>query len=61
MASLNKLSENIKINTITYGKKMFKFKGPRMLNDLKDLAFYKESKTKQYFRRKYKTHLLEIS
>ena len=59
MASLNKLSENIKVNTITYGKRLFKFKGPKMLNDLKNLPFYKESKTKKYFRRKYKTHLLE--
>ena len=51
MADLKKLSENIKINTITYGKNMFKFKGPKILNDIKDLTFYRESKTKQYFRK----------
>ena len=59
MAFSNKLSENVKINTITYGKCMFKFKGPKVLNDLKELSFYRESKTKKYFRRKYKTYLIQ--
>ena len=56
----NKLSENIKVKTITYGKKMFKFKGPKILNNIKDLTFYREAKTKQYFRRKYKAYLIKL-
>ena len=60
MADSNKLSENVKVNTITYGKSMFKFKGPRVLNGIKKLKFYREAKTKQYFRRKYKSHLLKL-
>ena len=40
MADSNKLSENVKVNTMTYGKKMFKFKGPKILNDIKDFTFY---------------------
>ena len=58
MADDNKLSENVKINTITYGKKMFKFQGPKVLNGLKNLTFYRQSKTKFYFRRKYKFHIV---
>ena len=58
MATSNKLSENIKVNTKTYGEKMFKFKGPKVLNPLKDLQIYNESKTKVYFRKKYKNYLL---
>ena len=60
IASSNKLSENVKINTITYGKSMFKFQGQNVLNDIKDLPFYPEPKTKQYCRRKYKTYLLQV-
>ena len=58
MASSHKLSENVKFKTITHGKAMFKFKGPKILNEIKDLKFYGESKNKYYFRRKYKVHLL---
>ena len=50
MADSNKLSENVvKVNTVTYGKKMFKFKGPKVLNEIKDLNLYKEAKTKKIF------------
>ena len=59
MADSNKLSENVKVNTMSYGGKMFKFKGPRILNDVKYLTFYREAKTKQYFRKKYKTYLIK--
>ncbi len=38
---------------------MFKFKGPKILNEIKDLKLYGASKNKMYFRRKYKLHLLE--
>ena len=60
MADSNKLSENVKVNTITYGKKMFKFKGPKILNSIKDFTFYQEAKTKLYFRRKYKAYLIKL-
>ena len=59
MVSSNKLSENVKFHTKTHGKAMFKFKGPRILNEIKDLKFYGESKNKYYFRRKYKLYLLD--
>ena len=39
-------------------KKMFKFQGPKILNGLKNLSFYKESTTKSYFRKKYKFHIV---
>ena len=59
MASSHKLSENIKFNTKSHGKSMFKFKGPKILNEIKDLKLYGASKNKSYFRRKYKSYLLE--
>ena len=59
MASSHKLSENIKFNIKTHGKSMFKFKGPKVLNEIKDLKLYGVSKNKLYFRRKYKLYLLE--
>ena len=58
MASSHKLSENVKFKTKTHGKSMFKFKGTKILNELKDLKFYGASKNKSYFRRKYKLYLL---
>ena len=49
MASSGKLSEDIAIRTDTHGKKLFKFTGTRILNKLKDLTIYKNSKTKKVF------------
>ena len=57
MRDKNKLYECLKYNTKTYGKKMFQ--GPKVLNKLKNLAFYTEAKTKFYFRKRYKKYLIE--
>ena len=59
MASSHKLSENVKFKTKTHEKSMFKFKGPKILNELKDLKLYEVSKNKSYFKRKYKLYLLK--
>ena len=59
MRENNKLYECLKYNTKTYGKKLFKIQGPKVLNKLKTLSFYQESKTKFYFRKKYKMHLVD--
>ena len=47
MASSGKLSEDIVIRTDTHGKQLFKFIGTRILNKLKDLTIYKNSKSKK--------------
>lgn len=52
MIGKNKLYECLKYNTKTYGQKMFRIQGPKVLNRLKNLKFYKEAKTKFYFRKK---------
>ena len=54
-----KLSENINVNTSRYGFTMLKFQGPKVLNTIKDIAFYKDAKTLPYFRHKYKTFLID--
>ena len=59
MASSHKLSENLKFKTETHGKSMFKFRGAKILNEIKDLKLYGEAKNKAYFRRKYKLYLLD--
>ena len=46
---LENFSENIAIHTSTHGKKMFKFTGPRILNNLKDQHFNNNSKSKNVF------------
>ena len=56
-AYYNKLAE-IPYRTVTHGKKLFKFKGPKILNQLKDLIFYREAETKLTFRKRYKEYLL---
>ena len=58
MASSHKLSENVKFKTKTHGKSMFKFRGPKILNELKNLKLYAVSKNKSYYRTKYKAYLL---
>ena len=58
-ATTGKLSENIRINTSTHGLSMLKFRGPKAFNVIKDLPFYNESKSLQYFRHKYKSYLIE--
>ena len=59
-ATAGKLSENIAVNTSTHGFTMFKFIGPKVLNNIKDFAFYNDSKSVQSFRKKYKSNLIEI-
>ncbi len=41
-SSAGKLSQNIAINTSRHGEKMFKFIGPKILNNMKNLKFYKD-------------------
>ena len=57
-SSAQKLSENVKICTKTYGESMLKFIGPKILNELKNLDFYNSSKNKGTFQAKYKQFLL---
>ena len=58
--SAQKLSENVKIHTKTYGESMLKFLGPKVLNELKSYDFYNSSKNKGIFRAKYKQFLLSF-
>ena len=55
-AIAGKLSENASVNTTTHGITMFKFKGPKVFNNIKDFDFYAESKCVQSFRKKYKSY-----
>ena len=57
-SSAQKLSENVKICTKTYGDSMLKFIGPKILNELKNYEFYNSSKSKSTFQAKYKQFLL---
>ena len=57
-SSAQKLSENVKICTKTYGESMLKFIGPKILNELKNYEFYNSSKSKSTFQAKYKQFLL---
>ncbi len=57
-SSAGKLSENVSVNTITYGFSMLKFIGPKIFNTLKDISFYNESNSLSYFRNKYKSYIL---
>ena len=59
-ATAGKLSENVAVNTKTHGLTMFKFKGPKVFNNIKDFDFYADSKTVQTFRKKYKSYLIEM-
>ena len=59
-ATAGKLRENVAVNTTTHGFTMFKFKGPKVFNNIKDFDFYADSKTVQTFRKKYKSHLIEM-
>ena len=59
-ATAGKLSENVAVNTTTHGFTMFKFKCPKVFNNIKDFDFYAESKCVQSFRKKYKSYLIEI-
>ena len=55
----NKLSQ-ILVNTDMHGKKLFKFFGPRVFNNITNLDFYKKCKCKNKFKRKMKDfHLNE--
>ena len=61
-ATAGKLSENVAENTTTHGFTMFKFKGPKVFNNIniKDFDFYADSKSVQSFRKKYKSYLIEM-
>ena len=47
-----------KVNTTKYGIKSFKYQGIHILNNLKKLSFYKNSKVKSKFLKQLKTYLL---
>ena len=59
-ATAGKLSENVAVNTTTHGFTMFKFRGSKVFNNIKDFDFYTDSKSVQSFRKKYKSYLIEI-
>ena len=52
--------ENVGVHTTTHGFTMFKFRGPKVFNNIKDFDFYTDSKSVQSFRKKYKSYLIEI-
>ena len=58
-ASLGKLCENKKFSTERHGINSFAYKGPKILNSLKNLALYTEAKTKIYFCRKYRLKIFQ--
>ena len=58
-ANAGNLSENVAVNTHVHGFSMFKYRGPKILNSIKNIPIYKESKTVQYFRGKYKDNLIK--
>ena len=41
-STTGKISENVVINTSTHGFTMFKFIGPKVFNNIKDISFYKD-------------------
>ena len=41
-STTGKISENVVINTSTHGSTMFKFIGPKVFNNIKDISFYKD-------------------
>ena len=47
-----------KINTMKYGYDSFRYKGRRILNNLKQLSIYHETKSKSLFTKKFKTYIL---
>ncbi len=53
-----KLSQNVTINTSMHGGKLFKYTGIKMLNYLRELQFYNETKTLHFFRNKFKAYLI---
>ena len=57
MATSDKLSLNLAVNTKTHGETMFKFKGSRLWNNIKDLPFYHANIKKFTFKKKYKAYL----
>ena len=59
-STAKKLSQNVKINTKSHGENLFKFQGPKILNELKNNDFYVSSKNKNVFRAKHKKYLLSF-
>ena len=55
----NHLSENLLVNSDTYGKKMLKFIGPRVFNEIVSLDFYNRCNNKIGFKTNMKKHLIE--
>ena len=59
-ATAGKLRENVAVTTTTHDFTMFKFKVPKVFNNMKDYDFYGDSKSVQSFRKKYKSYLIEM-
>ena len=57
-SSKNKLSENLLVRTETHGKRMFRFIGPRLHNELVNLNLFEKCTTKHQFKKKVKANLL---
>ena len=60
MATSNKLSLNLSVNTKTHGQTMFKYQGSRIWNSIKDLPFYHMRIKKVTFKKKYKKYLIGL-
>ncbi len=60
LACSGKLVQNIVPITSAQGKKMFRYTGPKVLNEIIDLSIFKECRSKQSFLRKYKLHLMKL-
>ena len=58
-ASSKKLSENILVNTTSYGKNMLKFIGPKIFNEIVTLDFYDRCSHVAGFKSNLKKYLLD--
>ena len=49
-----------RVNTSTYGMKSFKYQGIKILNDLKNMSIYQNSRSKASFLKDLKSDLLSL-
>ena len=58
-SSSNHLSENILVNSDTYGKNLFQFIGPLVFNKIVEFDFYKRCNNKVGFKTNMKKYLID--
>ena len=59
MAHLENFRRIVTIRTETHGKKLLKFNGPKILNNIKGKLYYSTSRSKGTFMRHHKQTLLD--